>query len=74
MRKTLLWFIGIIPAVLFSQSKDTLHDLQVLDPASVSCSIKGVAVSGATEAKLRKYTRKKNQKKNSKRKKQHTRD
>jgi outer membrane receptor for ferrienterochelin and colicins len=49
MRKTLLWIIGIIPAVLFSQSKDTLHDLQVLDPASVSCSIKGVAVSGATE-------------------------
>ena len=49
MRKTLLWLIGIIPAVLFSQSKDTLHDLQVLDPASVSCSIKGVAVSGATE-------------------------
>ena len=35
--------------MLFSQSKDTLHDLQVLDPASVSCSIKGVAVSGATE-------------------------
>lgn len=49
MRKTLLWLIGILPAVLFSQSKDTLHDLQVLDPASVSCSIKGVAASGATE-------------------------
>lgn len=49
MRKTLLWIVGIIPAVLFSQSQDTLHDLQVLDPASVSCSIKGVAVSGATE-------------------------
>lgn len=49
MRKTPLWIIGIIPAVLFSQSQDTLHDLQVLDPASVSCSIKGVAVSGATE-------------------------
>lgn len=49
MRKTLLWLIGVTPAALFSQSQDTLHDLQVLDPASVSCSIKSVAVSGATE-------------------------
>ncbi|MBM3437699.1 MAG: TonB-dependent receptor [Bacteroidetes bacterium] len=49
MRNALLWLIGIAPAVLFSQSKDTLHDLQVLDPASVSCSIKGIAASGATE-------------------------
>ena len=49
MRKALIWLIGIVPVLAFSQGQDTLHDLQVLEPASVTCSIKGAAVSYATE-------------------------